>query len=149
MPKRKKDSPEIDSRPDMEIYIAMFEPNRRAHMKRIFAATILAVLLVTGAGFLPSEAPLMKASGTARADESASCSLAAAAGNYGFTLTGTLLLPTGAVPGGAVGTLTVDAAGNISGTEARSIGGGLANETLTGRWTVSSDCTSTASFQVY
>ena len=77
------------------------------------------------------------------------CSLAGAAGKYGFTLSGALLLPTGPVPGAAVGTLTVDAEGKISGTEARNVGGGFANETIKGQWTVNSDCTATASFQVY
>jgi hypothetical protein len=52
------------------------------------------------------------------------------AGNWGFRLTGTLVLPTGAVPVGAVGTLTVDAGGNISGKEA-------------------SDCTATGIVNVY
>ncbi len=85
----------------------------------------------------------------ARAQDGPGCSSAGVAGKWGFSLTGTLLLSTGAVPGGAVGTLTVDAAGNISGTEARSIAGGFANETITGKWTVNSDCTGTASFQVY
>ena len=74
------------------------------------------------------------------------CSLAGAAGKYGFTLSGALLLPTGPVPGGAVGTLNVDAEGKISGTEARNVGGGFANETIKGQWTVNSDCTASASF---
>ena len=83
----------------------------------------------------------------ARANDS--CSTAKAAGNWGFTLTGALLLPPGAVPVGAVGTLTVDAAGNISGTEARTVGGGFANETITGTWAVNSDCTATGTVKVY
>jgi len=79
------------------------------------------------------------------------CSNAKAAGEWGFTLTGTLLLPapTGPVPGAAVGRLTVDAAGNISGTEARNVGGGFANETITGTWTVNSDCTATVVANIY
>jgi hypothetical protein len=79
------------------------------------------------------------------------CSNAKAAGKWGFTLTGTLLFPapTGPVPGAAVGRLTVDAAGNISGTEARNVGGGFANETITGSWTVNSDCTATVTANIY
>jgi hypothetical protein len=79
------------------------------------------------------------------------CSNAKAAGEWGFTLTGTLLLPapTGPVPGAAVGRLTVDAAGNISGTEARNVGGGFANETITGSWTVNADCTATVIANIY
>jgi len=77
------------------------------------------------------------------------CSNAKAAGTWGFTLTGTLILPTGPVPGAAVGRLSVDEAGNISGTEARNVGGGFANETITGSWTVNSDCTATVTANIY
>ena len=51
------------------------------------------------------------------------CSLAAAAGAYGFTGTGTLLLATGAVPIAAAGRLNLRVDGTLSGTEARSVGG--------------------------
>jgi hypothetical protein len=79
------------------------------------------------------------------------CSNAKAAGQWGFTLTGTLLFPapTGPVLGAAVGRLSVDEAGNISGTEARNVGGGFANETITGSWTVNSDCTATVTANIY
>ena len=77
------------------------------------------------------------------------CSNAKAAGTWGLTLTGTLILPTGPVPGAAVARATIDAAGNISGTEARNVGGGFANETLTGSWTVNSDCTATLTVNIY
>lgn len=68
---------------------------------------------------------------------------------YGFTLTGTLLLPTGPVPGGAVGRVTLDAQGNASGTEARNVGGGFAYETLKGTFAVNPDCTGTATVQFF
>jgi hypothetical protein len=77
------------------------------------------------------------------------CSLATAAGHYGGTLTGTLILPTGGVPAAAVFTLNISTAGNISGTEARNLGGDFANETLEGTLTVNSNCTGTASFSVF
>jgi hypothetical protein len=78
------------------------------------------------------------------------CSTAKAAGDWGFTLTGTLLLPTGPVPAAAVARGTVDAEGNFtSATEARNVGGGFANETLTGSWTVNSDCTGTLTVHAY
>jgi len=77
------------------------------------------------------------------------CSTAKAAGDWGFTLNGTLILPTGPVPVGAVGTLTADASGKVTGTEARSVGGGFANETITGTWTVNADCTATGTVKVY
>jgi hypothetical protein len=77
------------------------------------------------------------------------CSTAKAAGRWGATLTGTLILPTGPVPGAAVGTLSVDAAGNISGTQARNVGGDFANETIIGTWTVNRHCTGTFIAYIY
>jgi hypothetical protein len=65
------------------------------------------------------------------------------------SFTGTLLPPTGPVPGAAVGRLSVDEDGNISGTEARNVGGGFANETITGSWSVNSDCTGTVTVNIY
>ena len=118
-------------------------------MKRMFIATILAVLLVMGAAFYPSNAPLKRATGTVRADETAPCSLATVAGNYGFTLTGTLLFPTGPVPLAAIGRVRLTAQGNGSGTEARNAGGRFANETLTATFTVNPDCTGAATIMAF
>src|SRR5438128_11071517 len=64
------------------------------------------------------------------------CSLAGAAGAYGFTGTGTLLLATGAVPIAAAGRLNLRVDGTLSGAEARSVGGDFANQTLRGTGTV-------------
>ena len=77
------------------------------------------------------------------------CSLAKSAGSYGFTLTGTVILPTGPIPIAAVGRANLDAAGNASGTESRSVGGGFANETFTGTYTVDTDCTGSATLNFY
>jgi hypothetical protein len=107
-------------------------------MKRNLART---TLLISVATLCLSAAPAVQAAET--------CSNAKAAGKWGFTLTGTLILPTGAVPGAAAGRVSVDAAGNISGTEARNVGGGFANETITGSWTVNSDCTATLTANIY
>ena len=79
-----------------------------------------------------------------------SCSTAKAAGDWGLTLIGTLLTPTGTVPAGAIARGTFDTQGNItSAVEFRNVGGGFANETLTGSWTVNSDCTGTLTVYVY
>jgi hypothetical protein len=108
-------------------------------MKRNIARTMLMIISV-----------VTLCMGLALAAQAADhCSNAKAAGNWGLTLTGTLILPTGPVPGAAVARARVDAAGNISGTEARNVGGGFANETLTGSWTVNSDCTATLTANVY
>jgi hypothetical protein len=79
----------------------------------------------------------------------AQCSMSGVAGTYGFTATGTLLLPTGPVLIAAVGRITLRVDGSLSGTEARSVGGGFANETLKGTWTVNSGCAGTATAQVF
>src|SRR5215472_109538 len=75
---------------------------------------------------------------TARANQ---CTQSDAAGKWGFTLTGWLILPTGAVPAAAVGQAHVDSKGNVTGTEARNVAGGYADETLSGNLTLNSDCT--------
>lgn len=117
-------------------------------MKRILVATILAVLLLMGAAFYPSKGPLKRATGTVRADEG-TCSPATVAGNYGFTLSGTLIFPNGPVPGAAIGKAKLSADGKVSGMEARNVGGGFANETFNGTSAVNSDCTGTATIQFF
>ena len=127
----------------------VYPAHRRKTTKRILIPTILAVLLLVGAGFFTSNVPRMKATGTVRADEAALCSLATVAGDYGFTLTGTLLFPTGPVPFAAIGTAMLTAQGNGSGTEARNVGGSFANETLTATFTVNPDCTGAATIMAF
>jgi hypothetical protein len=77
------------------------------------------------------------------------CSLAGVAGKWGYTYTGTIILPTGAVPVAAVGRFTLDADGDLSGTQTRSNGGASAEETITAKVTVNADCTGTGAFNVY
>jgi hypothetical protein len=108
-------------------------------MKRNIARTTLAIIFVATL--------CMGLASAAHAAET--CSNAEAAGDWGLTLTGTLILPTGPVPAAAVARARIDAAGNISGTEARNVGGGFANETLTGSWNVNSDCTATLTVNIY
>ena len=118
-------------------------------MKRIFVTTVLGVLLLAAGAFLANKPPAMKMVATVRADEGTSCSLASVAGKYGVTLTGTLLLPSGPVPAAAVGKAILDADGNVSGTEARNVGGGFADETFTGTLTVNPDCTGAATLKFF
>ena len=77
------------------------------------------------------------------------CSLSGTAGKYGFTLSGTVVLPAGPVPIAAVGRVNLDGAGNANGAESRSVGGGFADETFTGSYTVNADCTGTATVQFF
>jgi hypothetical protein len=87
--------------------------------------------------------------GTPGAAHARSCSLTGTAGKYGFTLSGVVILGAGPVPIAAVGRAALDAAGNVSGTESRSVGGGFADETFTGTYTVNPDCTGTTTLNFY
>src|SRR6266849_11119018 len=73
----------------------------------------------------------------------AACTSATAAGTFGFTTTGTLILPTGPAPVAAVGLVTFDLNGNVTGSQDRSVGGAFAHETINGTLTVNHDCTTT------
>jgi uncharacterized protein YdeI (BOF family) len=73
----------------------------------------------------------------------AQCSFTRAAGTYGISDSGTVV---GIGPRAAVGTLTLDAAGNLNGEVTASLNGTILAGTLSGTYEVKSDCTGTASF---
>jgi len=76
------------------------------------------------------------------------CSTETVAGDWVLTLTGTIV--PGGVAVGAIAKVTFDENGNITnGTEARNVGGGYADETVTGYWTVNSDCTGALYVNIY
>lgn len=78
------------------------------------------------------------------------CSNAKSAGNYGLTLSGTLITPgVGPAPIAAVVRAKLEADGTVSGTEARNVGGEYADETFTGTFTVNSDCTGTTTLNFF
>ncbi len=107
-------------------------------MKRnVLFAKLMAVVFVT-----------LVASAAAHAN-SRSCSPEGVAGKWGYTYTGTIILSTGAIPTAAVGRFTLDEEGNISGTQTRSVGGSIAEETLKGTGTVNADCTAKYKVDVY
>jgi hypothetical protein len=113
-------------------------------MKRIIAqSTLVVIFLVCLHLFF---APAMRA-------QEDTCSNASVAGKWGYTYTGTILLPTPtgtvSIPVAAVGRFTLDADGNISGTQTRSNAGISAQETLTAKITVNADCTAIGNFNVY
>jgi hypothetical protein len=110
---------------------------RRTIMKRKIARTSLAV---------HSFAVLLTLMPAAHAS---TCTMASVAGNWGYTYTGVLILPSGPVPVAAVGRFTADVSGNISGTQTRTLAGATAHEVIKGSNTVNSDCTATATIGVY
>jgi hypothetical protein len=77
------------------------------------------------------------------------CSTATVAGKWAATLTGTIILSSGGVPAAAVLRFSVDAMGNVSGTEARNVGGNFVDETLTGTLTVHPNCTGRATVDIF
>jgi hypothetical protein len=85
----------------------------------------------------------------APAGQAATCSTITVAGNWGFTLTGTLLMPSGPVPAAAVIRGSADLEGHLTGTEARNVGGDYAEETFKGKWTVNADCTGRATVSFF
>jgi len=101
-----------------------------------------ALLILSIATLHVSLAPTVRA-------QNNSCSTAKAAGEWGFTLSGTILLPTGPIPAAGIVRATIDAQGNGTGSEPRNVGGGFANETFTSSWTVDSDCTGTLTVNAY
>jgi len=105
-------------------------------MKSTFA-TALAVLAATFVIFLaPVEA------------EAGHCSTAAAAGNWAYTYTGTIFTPSGPLPAASVGHYMQDKAGNVSGSQARSVAGSSGVEDISGTVSVNHDCTATATLNV-
>jgi len=108
-------------------------------MKLKLARTTLGIILFAA---LVSLAPAAQA-------HNRSCSQAGVAGEWGYTYTGTIILPTGAIPAAAVGRFTLDAEGNFSGTQTRNVGGSVAEETIKGTGTVNHDCTATYKVDVY
>ena len=77
------------------------------------------------------------------------CSAFSPAGTWGFTHTGTIIFPTGAVPVAIVGTFTVDVNGNLSGTQTGAMGGQISRTTFKGTLTMNHDCTGTMTVDVY
>jgi len=74
------------------------------------------------------------------------CSLATVAGTYGLTTTGSI---PAIGPVGAVGLVTIDKSGSLSGSQTRSLNGAVADETFTGTATVNPDCSGTDVIQVF
>jgi hypothetical protein len=90
------------------------------------------------------------AAGLAFADPVHLCSNATGAGKWGFTVTGSIVLPGGAaVQVAQVGRFTQDREGNLVGTQTRSLGGSVAEETFLGTLSTNPDCTGKATVNFY
>ena len=76
------------------------------------------------------------------------CSNTSAAGSWAYTYTGTIFTTSGALPAASVGHYKQDAAGNIAGSQARSVAGSSGVEDISGTVSVNKDCTATATINV-
>jgi hypothetical protein len=81
--------------------------------------------------------------------EAAHCSTAAAAGNWAYTYTGTIVTPSGPLPVAAVGHFREDTAGNLTGSQARSVAGISGVADISGTASVNKDCTGSATIGVF
>jgi len=76
------------------------------------------------------------------------CSTAATAGNWAYSYTGTILTQNGPLPIASVGHYHQDAAGNVTGSQARSVAGSPGVEDISGTVSVNKDCTASATIDV-
>ena len=80
---------------------------------------------------------------------SGECSTAATAGKWAYTYTGTIFTPSGPLPVASVGHFSQDAAGNLTGTQTRSVAGSSGVDDISGTVSVNKDCTGTATINVF
>jgi len=106
-------------------------------MQSNFART----LLVVSISFVAILAPLQAGA--------SNCSNAATAGRWAYTYTGTIFTPSGPLPAASVGRFHQDAAGNIRGSQTRSVAGDSGVEDIMGTVTANKDCTATATINVF
>lgn len=77
-----------------------------------------------------------------------SCSFPNTNGDWAFSYSGNIFLPSGPVPVASLG-LFKQTNGSLTGSETRNLGGAVAEETLTADYTVNADCTASYTFQVF
>ncbi len=77
------------------------------------------------------------------------CSMVSLLGDWGYTETGTIILPTGPVLLAIVGRVTSDAGSNLSGTQTSSLGGQMSQETMRGTFTLDPDCSGVMTVSIY
>jgi hypothetical protein len=108
-------------------------------MKRNSTPTMLAAFVVT---------LVLSVAATAQSSGSKHCSNAMASGNWAYTYTGTIFTQNGPLPAASVGRYFQDTAGNVVGSQTRSVAGNSGVEDTAGNVTVNKDCTATATINV-
>jgi hypothetical protein len=115
----------------------------------VFFVTLLlsaasAAALLTG--YVARPGPNPEGQAVVCADDGEACTLADAAGRWGYSYSGTIV---GFGPVASVGSFVQDAAGNVTGTQTRSFVGNIAQERIKGVVIVHADCTTVATSSVY
>jgi hypothetical protein len=82
------------------------------------------------------------------AAQAANCMFDNVAGSYGYTSAGTIVSPA-VGPFAAVGRVTLSSSGAVDGVQTTSIAGIFFDETISGTYSVSLDCTGTATVDVF
>jgi hypothetical protein len=113
-----------------ERYENKINSERSIYMKR---NTVLTMLFTA--------ALLLSLPAAASAKDHNYCSIRDVAGEYGYSWTGTVILPTGAVPAAATGIATIDYHGNVRGKQTGVVGGQVSNDIVIGTVTGNPDCT--------
>jgi hypothetical protein len=80
--------------------------------------------------------------------QAAKCSLSSTAGNWSYTYNGTVYVPDAALIA-AVGHYHQDAQGNVTGSQTHTLAGQTEVEDIVATTTVNSDCTGSATINVY
>lgn len=94
-------------------------------------------------------ATLLLGAPTAAQAQSHPCTTAHVSGAWGYTKTGTLVLPTGAVPFASVGRFVLDNEGNMAGMNDGVVGGKPSRDVLIGFLALDRDCTGTMTVEVH
>jgi hypothetical protein len=79
----------------------------------------------------------------------AHCSNASAAGRWAYTYTGTIFTTNGPLPAASVGHFKQDAAGNVTGSQTRSVAGDAGVEDIAGNIALNKECTAAATIKVF
>lgn len=80
--------------------------------------------------------------------QASQCSRPSTSGNWTYTYVGTVYAPD-ALSAAAVGHLSQDAKGNVTGSRTQTLAGQTEAEDISGSVTVSANCTGTATINVY
>lgn len=94
-------------------------------------------------------ATILGLAAVATAQDEGTCTMASVAGTWGWTETGTIFQPNGAVVFSAIGVTVRDEDGNITGWTTRSTGGTMSRYTIRGSGAVNPDCTGTTTVRLY